>query len=528
MPLSLQRAFSPEDDERAVYSVAAMRPDQGTPWRVVHASMLIVPEEFSRVAWSEWETVETTGVLESSSRAGAEFIVEDATWMIARAVLSIGDASRWFADLQHVVAFGAGGSIELPAARSLPSFSARLTPPEAILRVPHSTDHPIRGLASGLRRPIRALMWPDVEQRSFAKLETTAFDGRDFYSPGFELVGMTLGPWIDGDHKMPNGVLVGRAERRAWIAESRGADELRRHEFTIGWDPKRIDLAELELSYIARRDAAVVLATRVRLQDLDIDAIRGTGRGTVGFEAIGAGVSHEAALYSSSGELLDEAGPHFVAEKVSLSIGMVRPNEPLPAKGSPTSSGSVVTVGGDLHFPALEESLARQMDVEASSLQVLREAARRRVIDTREGALARLSGELGNAREELLVYDPWFGVHPEEWQLLAGLHVPVRVVTSGIARVPHAAEDGSRAPIAVALPEGVQARFRRRGAGMHDRVWIWRDGGIALGGSPSTFGHAPLHVRNLGPQESAEWRERFEDKWNDPNFKPVPLRAERS
>ncbi len=77
--------------------------------------------------------------------------------------------------------------------------------------------------------------------------------------------------------------------------------------------------------------------------------------------------------------------------------------------------------------------------------------------------------------------------------------VPVRVLTAKIAK------DGI--PV---IAKHVQARYRPRERGFHERVYLWDEGGLSIGGSPTTFGQGHVRMTRIRPSEAAIWRAGFE------------------
>ncbi len=508
-PLTLSEVFEPKPDELAVLSVAAVR--TGRELRLAHASLVIVPPECARASWAQWRQTQEQG--RNASRSGelpAELTHEAERSVLSRTVLTLSQAEDWFASLQQGD-LGGGADSVLPVT-PLPAIRAKLTPPEILMRVHTGTDIPVSGLLVGLGRPARALLWRDDEAPAFPELGTIEVDGLRVFTPSFDLVGMQLGRWVDGDLQTPRGIVVARAERRAWIVDGRGASELTEHVYQLGWDPELIDLADLELSYVARRDGAVVTESRARLQEMEIDHVRSRGRCEVTFQALGPGLTHEARLYSSSGELLDEIGPHALAERITMEISIV-------GESGERSDVHRSVLGGDVEPLTLRESLSRQLDVQQAAQRQLEEAAQRRTADTRAGAIARIRSAIERARSDLLIQDPYFGQRREEWELVAGLAVPVRVLTRKIQRwgrnQPHRP---------VLMPNGVEARCRPSNSNdIHERVWIWEGGGLIVGSSPSHFGKAPVHINELTAAEAAVWRAKIETLWLQSDSRPVPI-----
>lgn len=156
----------------------------------------------------------------------------------------------------------------------------------------------------------------------------------------------------------------------------------------------------------------------------------------------------------------------------------------------------------------------QQVNAVRSSLEeVRRKAADERILRDREAGRRRLRELLEGARDYLLVMDGYFSQDEDDWALVAGLHVPVRVLTGKVARLP--------APV----PSGVEARIRPKAIrSMHDRRYLWRDGGLGLGGFPSTLGHAPIGLQRLSPDEAAFWKATFDGLWNSGLFRALEHR----
>ena len=57
---------------------------------------------------------------------------------------------------------------------------------------------------------------------------------------------------------------------------------------------------------------------------------------------------------------------------------------------------------------------------------------------------------------------------------------------------------------------------------MHERFYVWEGGGLSVGGSPTTFGQAPVRIQRLRPADAERCRDEFEQLWGSPLFKPVP------
>lgn len=167
------------------------------------------------------------------------------------------------------------------------------------------------------------------------------------------------------------------------------------------------------------------------------------------------------------------------------------------------------TVGPTL----LSDHIERLEELDDELKGMLQQGAENRILEDRSAANSTLKAELERARRELLVHDRYFGQDVHEWKLLKDVTVPVRVLTGKISDE------------VADIPAHVQARFRPK-APMHERVYLWDGGGLSLGGSPTTFGQAPVSLSRLDAVSADAWRHRFEAMWASGVFSPVPRSAE--
>ena len=165
--------------------------------------------------------------------------------------------------------------------------------------------------------------------------------------------------------------------------------------------------------------------------------------------------------------------------------------------------------------PTLEQRTERAREIALDLQHILRSAAQARIIADRQTAIAQLTAHLEGARGELCILDRYFGQSVNDWHLLDNVPVPVRVLTGKLEKGP------SRSLLIPNLGPRVQARYRSHSA-LHEPVYFWDAGGIVVGGSPTTFGQAPVRMTRTPPTEVDEWRVLFEAEWNSPLYKPVP------
>jgi hypothetical protein len=324
---------------------------------------------------------------------------------------------------------------------------------------------------------------------------------RAWYDPVLCLLGILVpSEGVPQTVPPPFGLFVGRLERRAWLIELTGDgpafEALNVH---IGWDPDRIDLTDLVVDLEQFIDGELVSQLHAPLEDTEMsDGVRRAGACVTSLPTFGRGTASRVSLTTRDGALLDRIGPHPLVEYVQIGLKTNRQEQP------------PIVIGSGGPPPGLEERAVRQQQVAEQVASLASQGAEARQLVDRVAAEERLRLEIGGAREELLVHDPYFGQDPEDWRLLDDVPVPVRVVTANI---------GKDTPPTIA--SHVQARYRPK-APMHDRFWIWRGGGLSLGGSPTTFGRSPLWIRRVSTADSDVMRSVFEGLWLSEHFRDVP------
>lgn len=505
MAMTLRELFAYEADELAILSVCAVRAPDDNAWVLVHGSLLLVPEACARMSWPEWRASQgDRHVTRLDPPLPASTSAAGDTWLVGRASLDVESAEQWFAALlQHQASDAASEVLTLPAVDPLPPLSARLEHPEALLQVLPDIDSPASSLISGLDRPALALLWRAPDSPRFVIPDNVKIHGQWVYSPSREVAGIHVTSEAVRDAiATARGLLVGRAERRAWISEAHGSGDFEYYLADLGWDPGRIDLADLEVTHVERLGRETVLSTRIRLEDVDLAAVRHVGKCSIRLPTIGRKVTHEVLLHTVEGELLDRSGPYPLLERIVSTM---------------TVDGHVLapTVYGITDPPPeLQARLERRDRLRTELDALLQNSAQARVIADRETARERLREMLAGARGELLVQDRYFGQDLDDWRLLDDVKVPVRVLTGKLA-TDHDGEVKS-APIGTS----VQARFRPK-APIHDRLYLWDGGGLSLGGSPTTFGQAPVRIARLRAADVQQSRAEFEALWASPLFSEV-------
>ena len=488
-------------DERVVVSVIADPEPGGHGWRLRHATCLVVPAACAQTSWRAWAAYQTDEPARGAAKAElpATFRIDGAGWLLAREVPELEDARSWLAQVFSVEA-GSGGDVVIPELGSIPTLRAHLTAPSTVVRAMLLGPGGCGNLLSGAVRPAAGAIWRGARQAFAVELPRHLDVGESFTSwPSHDLAGIHVTPaGVAEDLQTPEGLFVGRMERRAWLVDQRGTRAGDHKLARLGWDAAQVDASGLVLQVEEfDDDGELVLSQRVACADLNLPVASSTPV-EVRLPTLGPKLRHGLSLYAADGGLLDRIDPGPFAETVSLSLSF-GDSEPLE-----------VTSGTPLTVPALEERLGRARAASEEFTTVRRSGADARILDhaTRP---ARLRALLERARGELLVADPYFGQEETDWELLRDLEVPVRVLTCKIA--------GAPAPI----PAGVQARIRPKGTKViHDRAYIWSDGGFMLGGSPSV--RPDIGVMPLSPAEAAVRTTTFEALWQSEHFRVLERR----
>jgi hypothetical protein len=479
-----------------ILSVLLDREDSGTV-SLRHASALVVPQACADVSWGNWRSSETQRPLSLCPESSpSEFIIEDKRWVAGRSTMSVDLGASWLAGVAEAAQ---AGDAHLPEPPGLPRFDAALRTPRVLVRVIPGTNQPAGLFLTSAARPGMGTVWP-VDDRPDIVVPRVVRYRDDEMSLGHCLLGMLVPTQGGPASHPPFGLFVGRLERRAWLTEMRGdGPQFESLLVNMGWDPARIDLADLVLDLEQYISGDLVAQLRVSIEDAaGVEEVRDAGRCTISLPTYGAGVASQVTLMTRDGALLDRRGPHPLAERIEINLSI---------DGSPVSRSSLAAIRAPL---GLEDREVRGRLVKQQVAELAAQGAEGRLLVDKEAADRRLRIELRTAQVELLVHDPYFGQHPDDWRLLDDVRVPVRVVTRKALDPPPR------------IASHVRARYRRNEHTMHDRFYLWNGGGIAIGGSPTTFGKAPVRVGRISAADSELLRGVFEKLWDSDLFHDVP------
>jgi len=486
-----------ESDEVMIVTLLADRENNG---RLVlrHGTAVFAPSECGEMSWGVWGSHQARKVMGlCPDTAPTAFVHVGETWVAARSVLALDRAREWL----RVLRDGATETpIRWPAADGLPAFTAQLQKPTSLIRILPGTDTPAASFLASAKRPAMGTIWTGEERPPLLVPAMIDHDGTWYALPLCLLGILVPSEGVPQTVPPPFGLFVGRLERRAWLSDLAGdGPAFEALHVYIGWDPGRIDLTDLVVDLEQFVDGELVNQLRTPLEDTTIsDDVRQAGACVTSLPTFGPGTASRVSLTTRDGALLDRIGPHHLVE--SIHIGLTTNGQQQPP----------IVIGNRGPPPGLEERAARQQQVAEQVASLASQGAEARQLVDRVAAEERLKLLISSAREELLVHDPFFGQDPDDWRLLDDVPVPIRVVTAKIAK-----------DTTPTIADHVQARYRPK-APMHDRFWIWRDGGFSLGGSPTTFGHSPVWIRRVSAADSDVMRAVFDGLWSSEQFRDVP------
>ena len=227
--------LAPEPDELAVASVILRKTDGRL--HLVAGSLLVGPPQMAESSWPEWRRLNghNIGYVDFPQ---PEFLHAVGALVAGRAVASLGEAVDWLAEL-----FDTKRSTAI-----FPAFDATLGPATAPIQVFPKTSTPASHFITAAMRPVRAFFFPsDDAWEPLAELDTdwTVSDQGIAQAP-HQLLGISPPGHVNSTEPAA-GLLLGRLERRAWLAEIRGGDGLETFEAHIGLEAERIDISDLEI-----------------------------------------------------------------------------------------------------------------------------------------------------------------------------------------------------------------------------------------------------------------------------------------
>jgi hypothetical protein len=250
------------EEEEAVVLSAVYETAAGTA-TLMAASLLVGPPAITTGGWPAWRLAEgfRPAPGEEALKVPATFTVELDGAVAGRASLDQGDAYSW---LRSALEQGV-----CPAVGPLPEARASLGPARSPIRVCTHSQTNAGDLATWLARPIAGFHFQRTDESAHLEAGKSWTVGEaELFSPAIDLLGMS---WFDeknGDP--PSGLLLGRFERRAWLASQRLIPDEDLYMVEIGLEPDRAELADLEIEVEEEVDEELVFAERLLIEDTDI------------------------------------------------------------------------------------------------------------------------------------------------------------------------------------------------------------------------------------------------------------------
>ncbi len=283
----------------------------------------------------------------------------------------------------------------------------------------------------------------------------------------------------------------------------RGArPELQTFDVRLGLDPSRVALWELVLDLEElNSDGDLVAARRVRLLDLELPE-HGAEIVTVKLPTLGRRLTRRVRLFDLNGRLLDAAEAVRLFEQVQADLSVI---------GAASTSIRL----GDNSMPNLLRRLEALDRSEQEHIELLAAGMPQRIITNAADGRNTLAERLAAAREELLIFDPFFGKDAADWDLLRKVPVRVRVLTSGKIGAP------------LVRPGSVQVTCRAwrhskaHPVPFHDRGYVWRGGGLWVGTSPNHLGNRITLIDVMEPAVVARMTQLFESWWADERARAI-------
>ncbi|MFE5118384.1 hypothetical protein [Streptomyces sp. NPDC056669] len=505
---SLLGRLDTDGDSAVVASLAAVPAGDGL-WRVVYGSVLIGPAQMAAVCWLDWRADNGDGWAlqhrHALAHSGVElgqysrFTTIDGDWLLARVPLTSAGgpherAGQW---MEQLVTTG----VRVNDAQGMEHIvRAELAPADTLALASRWMRAGLHQLTQAAARPVHGYRFPVVNLPApLPDLpDVWPAGSRHLATPLSTLTGFTA---HNGQAPTP-AVAVARLRRTAWFSDVR-VDALVHADIVL--DSGRTSPASLEVDLEEFTDDGLVQARRLRLSDLALSS-QTAERITVVLPTLGAGLRRQLRLYDRGGRLLDSLDASYFVERVVVTAS------------TPEGLTTTTSVGSS---PAIVDAVTRlsSLDVaEAEYTRMLEEGLAHRIADDPATARDILRDLLEQARGQLLVLDPYFGHKVDDWEVLRRASVPVRVLTAHKKRGQRITPVASPAANLYAHLPSLTIRSWDPGTQKvpwHDRVYIWEQGGLSVGTSPSGLGRRQARIDHISPTEAAAWYVRFNCWWND-------------
>lgn len=475
--------LDPEADEAVVVNLVTAA--HGDVERLLRGAVIIGPPEMARTNWTEWRQAHGVAGPRLGEPKQPTYIAAAEGFRTRRVATDFESATTW---LQQLLRDG-----RTPAEGDLPSVTGQLRSPSAPVFISPRADTDASTFMGAAVRPGHGFRFPD-EEVQFQLPKLWQHDDQQFVNAP-----LTVG--LHCPRGAPGGLVVARLQRRAWLNQLRGGDDLETFDCHLGLDPNRIDVSELVISLDEWADGELVVAQQIRLDDLEVDVVRGERSIVVQLPTLGTRAQRTVLLHDLQGNLLDRSAFRFsIVESVDISVHAVDVGQSLDA---PAPLVSRVTVGERRPVPPLLERAVALDRVRSQYTDLFARGVDSTLIPVGGDVHAALARRLAQARGILRVVDRYFGKDDEDWELFADVKVPVEVLTS------------LGKPPASGLPANVTVRryTARGGPEFHGRGYLWTGGGVAVDASPNGFGRTLVHLSPLTPAQSEAWQAAMSVWW---------------
>ncbi len=508
----LSRLDRDQSDDVAVVSVVAHRGSERR-WSLLYGSVLLGPAGMAASSWLGWReaagdaaAAQVTALLRGQGITlppFADFAAIDGDWLMARRPL-VGLGTAIDLVVQWVTELTGDGVAAREVDDSADLVTTALEPADAVAVSSMWRPSELQPLVFGARRPVLGYRFPlatvgePVPQPPASWSTGTTVIAQ----PLFTLLG--LGVTSSGTSPAP-ALAIGRLRRTAWFSDVRLTEHI---EVTVTLGSQQASVGDLEVDLEEYAKDGLVHARRLRLADLATPE-GPQDRIQVVLPTLGPELQRQLRLYDLAGRLLDTCqADAFVSQfKVAMTAQV----------GAETVT-SETTVGQASAAPSPVTRLAALDAAEDVYTRLLTEGLDRRILDSPQAALAALRGAVQDAKDELLILDPYFGHDTADWHALAKVTVPVRVLTMHKKFAsPTKPAVLITAPDKASIQHLPQLHIRSwsQKAPWHDRAYLWTGGGLTVGGSPSGLGKRLMRMDRLNPAEAQAWRARFETWWQD-------------